>query len=285
MPIVTDSAADLTPDDLSAHDIHVIPLYIQFPEGEARASDLSPDAFYDRLRGMYPAVPSTSQPSTGDFTSVYESLAGQPEPILSIHISAGLSGTVKTAGLAQRQLPDANLHVIDTMTLSPGERFQVLAAARALKKGWSVEQIKAHLDAMRAETEAVFTLETLEYLQKGGRIGRVQALAGSILGIKPIIHVDHADGRYSTLARARTMSQALTQIADHVLRLYGSEPLWVTIIHGQAAERAQQLAEAVQARSKVAQLDTIRISPVLGVHTGPGVIGLGAVPMRHFADL
>ncbi len=127
----------------------------------------------------------------------------------------------------------------------------------------------------------IYTLETLEYLQRGGRIGRVQALAGSLLGIKPLIRVEKTDGKYSTMGRARTIPKALESIANHIESLYGKDTsLWVSVLHGQLAEEANNLAEMMKGKVKVGKMEVLRISPVLGVHTGPGLVGLAAVPIE-----
>jgi DegV family protein with EDD domain len=136
------------------------------------------------------------------------------------------------------------------------------------------------LSKIRAATEVVYTLETLEYLQRGGRIGRVQALAGALLHIKPIIHVDKSDGKYSTIGKERTLPKALEGIANHIAKVYGKDtPLWVSVLHGQLAEQANKLAGLVQEKVNVGKLEILRISPVLGVHTGPGIVGLAVVPI------
>lgn len=282
--IVTDSAADLTPDEIRQHGIHVVPLLIHFPEGEIAASAIAPDDFYDRLRALIPHVPTTSQPSVGDFVAVYEPIVAAGDEVLSIHLSSGLSGTVATAGLATRELKRGRVTTIDTLTLSCGLRYQVLAAALAARKGWSVAQIGERLAAIRSYSEVVFTLETLEYLARGGRIGRVQALAGSLLSIKPVIRVED-DGKYGTLSRGRTLSQTLNTIGAHLAGRYAQKPVWVTVMHGQFADKADALAADLRARLNVARLDVLRISPVLGVHTGPGIVGAGVVPLELFSDL
>jgi DegV family protein with EDD domain len=126
----------------------------------------------------------------------------------------------------------------------------------------------------------IYTLETLTYLQRGGRIGRVQALAGSLLHIKPLIHVDKVDGKYSTLGKERTIPKALDSMIDHISRLYpASTPLWATVLHGQMLDQAHQLAAIAQDRLNIRRLEIMRISPVLGVHTGPGIVGLAVVPI------
>ncbi len=286
MKIVTDSAADMPAAELQALGITEAPLYIQFPGGEVSSADLTPDQFYDRLAQMRPAIPTTAQPSGGMFAQIYKELARSDEQILSVHISSGLSGT-PGAALLGRELSSCEdrVTVWDTMTLSGGERYQVLAAALAAKAGWTLEQIQARLADLRAHTEVLFTLDTLEYLAKGGRIGRVQALAGTLLHLKPVISVDHHDGKYNNVGRARTLPKALTTIAGHLHQVYGETPLWITVMHGRFEDQADALTAELKKVLQVAKLETLRVSPVLGVHTGPGVVGAAVAPMRLLQDL
>jgi DegV family protein with EDD domain len=285
MKIVTDCAADLPKDELESLDIIQAPLYIQFPEGEINSADLSADEFYNRLEAMYPDIPSTAQPSSGIFRAIYEKIAGASKNILSIHISSGLSGTINSARVGAENIKKTVIHVFDSMTLSGGERFQVLAAAKAAKAGWNMKAILERLEKIKENTEVIYTLDTLEYLARGGRIGRVQALMGSILKIKPIIRVDHKDGKYSTVGKGRTIAQNLNLIVDHVANMYGSIPLWVTVLHGRFSEGAELLAESLSDRLNVKKIEILRISPVLGVHTGPGIVGTAIMPMELIEDL
>jgi DegV family protein with EDD domain len=280
MKIVTDCAADLTPEEIESLGISVAPLFIHFPEGEVSALEITPDQFYTRLRNMVPQIPTTAQPSAGIFSAIYNQLAGKGEEILSIHISSGLSGTINSARQGAEQATNAVVHFFDTHTLSGGERFQVLAAARAIAAGWGIDKILEHLDKIRSQVEVAYTLETLEYLARGGRIGRVQALAGTLLHLKPVIRVDHEDGKYSTVTKARTIGKALDSLVDHLAKGFNEKPVWVTILHGQYGEQAQALAALLSQRLNIAKSETLRISPVLGVHTGPGVVGAAVCPME-----
>ncbi len=286
MKIVTDSAADLKADEIKELGVEVAPLFIQFPEGEVSSGDITPDDFYSRLKRLAPHIPTTSMPSTGIFASIYSKIIELGEEVLSIHISSGLSGTIESAKSGATQVQGKLVHMVDSLTLSGGQRFQVIAAALSARAGKSSEFIMDKLARIRQSTEVVYTLDTLEYLQRGGRIGRVQALAGSLLHIKPIIHVDKSDGKYSTIGKERTLIKALESMVQHVARVYGKEsPLWVAIMHGQLAEHAGKLAELVQQNLTVGKLEVLRISPVLGVHTGPGIVGLAVVPIRLMDDL
>ncbi len=277
---MTDCAADLPPDEAQALAVTVAPLHISFPTGQVSAADISPDEFYNRLEAMQPHIPTTSQPSVGALEALYRGLTADGSRVLSIHISSGLSGTFGAARLAAKQLPDGMVEVADSLTLSGGQRFQVLAAAHAARAGWSLPAIMEHLPKVRAASEVVYTLDTLKYLERGGRIGRVQALAGALLNIKPIIHVDKNDGKYSTLGRARTLKHAIAHIADHLAATYDKQtPLWVSVLHGRIESEAQALADLLRQRLPIGKLEVLRISPVLGVHTGPGIVGAAVVPL------
>jgi DegV family protein with EDD domain len=286
MKIVTDCAADLSTQEAESLGIEIAPLYIQFPEGEVDSKQITPDDFYQRLQAIAPQVPTTAQPSTGIFSAIYQKLVDIGEEVISIHISSGLSGTIQSAQSGASQISDKLIKLVDSLTLSGGQRFQVLAAALSAKAGRKKEWILERLSQIRLATEVVYTLDTLEYLQRGGRIGRVQALAGSLLHIKPIIHVDKVDGKYSTIGKQRTISKALDEITEHIFKLYGNvTPLWVSVMHGQFSEQAQKLAELVQSRVNVKKIEILRISPVLGVHTGPGIVGLAVVPIHLLEGL
>lgn len=286
MKIVTDCAADMPVGELERLGITEAPLFIQFPDGEVNSTDITADQFYDRLEAMRPAIPTTTQPSSGMFADIYRRVAEVDREILSIHISSGLSGTLNAARLGGEQAaPAAHVTAWDSLTLSGGERFQVLAAALAVAAGWALPAIQSRLEEIRARCEVIYTLQTLEYLARGGRIGRVKALAGALLHIKPVIRVQHDDGKYTTVASVRTMSQAIAAIGEYLHGVYASTPLWVTVLHGRLAQDAEALASLLKGRLQVAKAELLRISPVLGVHTGPGIVGAAAVPLSLLQDL
>ncbi len=285
MKIVTDCAADIPAEELEKLGIIQAPLFIQFPEGEVNSADITADEFYNRLEAMRPAIPTTAMPSTGLFAELYRKLAQAEKNILSIHISSGLSGTINAARQGGEQAqPEANVNFWDTMTLSGGERFQVMAAALASKAGWAMDAIKERLGKIREKTEVIYTLDTLEYLARGGRIGRVQAIAGSLLHLKPVIRVD-TDGKYSTVTTGRTLSKTMNAIVEHLYERYAHTPVWVTVLHGRFSEKAGVLASELKEKLNVTKLEVMRISPVLGVHTGPGIVGAAVVPMELMDDL
>jgi DegV family protein with EDD domain len=285
MKIVTDCAADMPNEELEQLGIVQVPLFIQFPEGEVNSADISADDFYNRLEAMRPQIPTTAQPSGGIFAEIYRKIARTEKNILSIHISSGLSGTIHAARDGGEQVSgEADVNLWDTLTLSGGERFQVMAAALASKAGWAMDKIHERLKAIREETEVIYTLDTLEYLARGGRIGRVKALAGALLNLKPVIRVD-TDGKYSTVKTERTLNKSMLAIVEHLREKYGNAPLWITVLHGRFAEKAEVLSKELQSRLNIARLEVMRISPVLGVHTGPGIVGAAVLPMELMGDL
>lgn len=285
MKIVTDCAADIPAEELKKLDIVQAPLFIQFPEGEVNATEISADDFYNRLEAMRPAIPTTAQPSSGIFAELYRKLAEKEKEIFSIHISSGLSGTINSARAGGEEVKsEAQINYWDTLTLSGGERFQVMAAALASRANWAFHAIQERLEKIREKTEVIYTLDTLEYLARGGRIGRVKAIAGALLNLKPVIRVD-SDGKYSTVTTGRTLGKSMNAIAEHLLNRYAHTPLWVTVLHGRFAEKAEVMAGELKARLNVARLEVNRISPVLGVHTGPGIVGAAVVPMDLMEDL
>src|SRR5512138_470969 len=285
MKIVTDCAADMSAEELEKLEVTQAPLFIQFPEGEVNALDITPDDFYNRLEAMRPVIPTTAQPSSGIFAEIYRRLAQMEKEILSVHISSGLSGTINSARDGGDQVKnEANVSYWDTLTLSGGERFQVMAAALSSKANWAMHVIQERLEKIRSMTEVIYTLDTLEYLARGGRIGRVKAMAGALLHLKPVIRVD-TDGKYSTVTTSRTIGKSITAITEQLFNKYAHTPVWVTVLHGRFAEKAEVLANELKARLNIAKFETVRISPVLGVHTGPGIVGAAVVPMDLMEDL
>jgi len=215
---------------------------------------------------------------------LYRKIAETDKDIFSIHISSGLSGTINSAHDGGQVASEANVSYWDTLTLSAGERFQVLAAALGIKAGWSMDKIQERMKKICENTELLYTLDTLEYLARGGRIGRVKALAGALLNLKPVILVD-ADGKYSTKGNTRTLNKSMAMIVDTMHEKFGNTPVWVTMIHGRFAEKADVLAADLKVKLNIAKMDLVRISPALGVHTGPAIVGAAVLPMELMSDL
>lgn len=276
--LVTDSTAGLSPEFVQEYGIRVVPLYVKIGETSYRDGiDITAEELYARLPTMTP-LPTTSQPSVGDFAAVYgELVRGGATGIISVHLSSGISGTVNSAQLAAQQFADTPIEVVDTRCAAAVAALAVEGAAKALKSGASFAQALqvAHNVIDRGRT--VFTLDTLEYLYKGGRIGGASALLGSLLQFKPLLYFK--EGQIDALERVRKSSRALTRMVEVMEQWVGSEePLRAVIMQADCQERAEELAKLVRQRLKVADLQITVLTPVLGVHCGNGTLGLFCCP-------
>jgi DegV family protein with EDD domain len=280
MKIVTDSAVDLPEEMFAQLGIERMPLLISFGTEALRSGvDIQAEEFYRRLEASKDNLPTTSQPSVGEFVDLYRRVGQTDKDIVSVHVSSGLSGTLNAATQAAKQCPELNITLIDTKTLSAAEGFQVVAVAQAIRRGHSVEQIMKRAHDVGDQTEIFFTLDTLYYLQKGGRIGRVQAMAGALLNLKPVITVDKGPGTYITVAKGRSIPKSIALIADQVHEKMQDRPAWVHVLHTNSPDQAQALHDLILARMPKAQLTRGQIVPVLGVHTGPGCVGAVCGPL------
>jgi DegV family protein with EDD domain len=288
MNIVTDSGVDLTltPDERRDLNIHVVPLVVNL-EGQTyrEGIDITADEFYRRLAES-DAMPTTSQPSAGDFEAIYRKLATADTEILSIHMSSGLSGTVNSARIAAASVPEAKVTVIDTKTLSVGAAWQVEAAARALRAGWPLEAVLAMVRRIQEQTHTLFTLKELKYLIHGGRISHMKGLIASILDIKPLIGVENERGTYVQMGQQRTFGAALRGLAELPAKWVpkGSK-LQAQVAHAWNPEGAEELMRNVSRLFECTWRATGRLSMVLGAHTGPTMVGVAVAPLSVFADV
>lgn len=275
MQIVTDSGYDLSPQQKEGFDLHTLPLKITLSGVTYRSGiDIQKEEFYQLLEKT-DDMPITSTPSPGEFLEIYQSVVQHDPEILSIHISSGLSGTYNSAVTAAGQVPEANITMVDTRSLSIEMGWQVEAAIRAVKAGWAKDKILELLNQVRGQSEVVFTLPDLSYLIHGGRISHLKGLLASLLGIKPLIGVDKADGKYYDRGKARTFKRAIQAIPAYIANKFeeGSH-LRVQIGHAGNPEGAQQLREETEKLFKCDWLPECSISPVLGAHTGRGLVGI-----------
>jgi DegV family protein with EDD domain len=286
MQIVTDSATDthlLEEKDLG---IHIVPLKVTLDEKSYRDGiDISADKFYEVLEASG-GLPVTSQPSAGEFAEIYRELAKKDPDILSIHISSGLSGTVNSAILGAEMVPEANVTVVDTKTLSGAAGWQVMAAVKAIRAGWSLEKILQKMKEIADATYSLYTLKELKYLIHGGRISHIKGLIASVLQIKPLIGVHKELGNYTQEGQARSFPNAINGLVDIMKKTVSpSEPLRVQIAHTANIEGAQLLKEKI---TEVYQCDWLhlgQISFVLGAHTGPSMVGLAFAPNKVFEGI
>lgn len=283
MQIVTESGCDLSPEQEFGLDIHYAPMKITL-EGESFSGgrDLDYKAFYQRLSNTN-AFPTTSQPAPGDFAQIYRELAKTDPDILSIHISSGLSGTCNAARLGAQMVPEANVRIFDTMTLSAPEGWHVQAAARAIQAGWSQEEIIAMLERIRTYTQSMFTLSDLKYLIHGGRISHIKGLMASVLNIKPVIGVGKDDGKYASWGQGITFKRAIAKIADIVTeKIPLGTPIRAQLMHGNNPEGVEYLKEHLGQMYECLFEQVVPVAPILGAHTGPSVVGLAVAPMHVF---
>jgi DegV family protein with EDD domain len=286
MQIVTDRACDLSAEQLKGLKINYVPMRLTL-DGKSYTSgeDLSSEAFYDLLEKS-DDFPTTSQPSAGEFAELYRRLAQEDPEILSIHISSGLSGTLSSAQAAAEMVPEAKVTFWDTKTLSCPEAWQVEAAARYLIAGWSLDKIFPKLEEIGKNSEGMFTLDTLKYLIHGGRISHLKGLVASVLQLRPVIAVDKEQGKYYSRAQERTIKRAIHKIADIVTEIYseGSD-LRVQLIHGKNPDGLAILRERMTEKFNCHWTPTVAVGPILGAHTGAGLIGLAVGPVNIFKDI
>jgi len=270
--IVLDSTADFPDAPQRFPNWRIVPLYVRFGDESFRDYvELGPDEFYARLRNL-PVMPSTSQPTPRDFGAVYNELGGY-ERVYSLHIAGRLSGTVESARRAASEVGD-RIRVVDTETASAAVAMLGLAIQRRLERGTGDDEVKALAERHRRESQIVFTLDTLDYLARGGRIGRAAAWAGELLNVKPSLTI--REGEVIPLKRVRGNRRAFHEFVDAFESGSAEGPgLRVAIAHADAPERAEALHELVRRTRPQAHLDLMTmLGPVVGTHAGPGTVGL-----------
>jgi DegV family protein with EDD domain len=271
--ILTDSTAYLPPSIQQEFDIRIIPLTVIW-DGDTYADnvDITPKEFYTRLASS-DTLPSTSQPSAGDFKKHFNELLEQGKDVIAILISSGISGTVNSALQAQSDLGSDRISVVDSKTAAMATGLHVLVAARKAAEGASLSEITATAQKAQEHTGVVFAVDTLEFLHKGGRIGGAKRLLGSMLNIKPILEMK--DGQIEPVEQVRTQKRALDRLislSDE--RIDNERPLRMAVFHSNAPKLAEDLLQDTQ---KILQPDEIylsELSPVIGTHVGPGTLAI-----------
>jgi DegV family protein with EDD domain len=274
--VVTDSTACIPAEALNGLDIPTIPLWLIWGDERYRDGvDITPAAFYCRLKER-DTIPSTSQPSVGEFVDFYRRVAEerQTDTIVGAFISSKISGTVASAESAAAEVPELNVTVIDSFSTSMGLGFVVLAAAREAAAGGTVEEVVAAGNEVRQRLTVLFTVDTLEYLHKGGRIGGAKRFLGTMLSIKPLLHLN--DGCVEPMCQIRTKQRALSEMLDRAgERLNGKKMAEVAVIDADSQQEGDMVAEQVKERFSVSTVYRAPVSPVIGTHAGPGTTGIG----------
>ncbi len=270
--IVLDSTADFPDASDRFVNWRVVPLYVNFDTDSFKDGvELTAHEFYDRLRTS-PQLPTTSQPTPGDFLAAYEEL-GAYERILSIHIASNLSGTFQSAGTAAQQLGDGRVRTIDSQSASVAIAMLALAIQRRLERGTTDEEIDALVERYLVEHGLLFTVDTLVFLARGGRIGTAKAFAGQLLNVKPILSI--RDGEVLPVKRVRGNRKAFQEFVDALETNTRDEPgLRVGIAHADAPERMVELEKMVRHIRPHAQIEMeTSLGAVIGAHAGPGTVG------------
>jgi len=278
--VVSDTTSYLPAEITTELDVTLVPLYVVFgPDRVERETNITDyPAFFEELRGAE-SLPTTSQPSVGDFVGAYEPLLAAGRDVVSIHISGGLSGTADSATRAADQLSrdgkgGERVRVIDSETAAGGLGMLVLAAARAAASGADVDAVEERARATRADLKMWFAVDTLEFLRRGGRIGAASAWIGSTLRIKPILTVER---ELAPIERVRTSSRAFERMVDYARQRHESgADAWV-VQHISAPDQAERLVERCHEIFGRGPLFVSEIGPVISAHTGPGLLGVGSI--------
>jgi DegV family protein with EDD domain len=270
--IVVDSTAYLPPEVINQYNMHVIPLLVNW-EGESLRDnvDIKPEEFYRRLQTAK-EMPTTSQPSPGDFKVVFEQAAETAEAIVCLTISQPLSGTYASAIAARQMVEGIPIEVVDSRSATMGLGFMAMAAARVAESGGDYKTAANAARALIPKMRLLFVVDTLEFLHRGGRIGGASRYIGTMLSIKPILHLEN--GKIEPLDRVRTKSKAVA----HMLKIMGEETagkkVHAAVIHAAAPAEADQIFARVQGQMAPESLYLTEISPVIGTHTGPGAVAV-----------
>jgi len=273
--VVTDTTHYLPADLVAQRGVHEVSLYVNDGGRQQREADIADlDAFYDGLRRAS-SLPTTSQPSIGDFLAVYEPLAAQGRDIVSIHISGGISGTVEAARQAAEQVEGVTIEVVDSRVACGALGLAVLAASGAAAAGSDIGAVAARAREACEATRLWFAVDTLEYLRRGGRIGTAQAWLGGALKIKPILTLD---GQITPIERVRTSGRAFDRMVDYMRSRHEDGADGWVVQHIQAPEVVERLLERGHEMFGSDPVFVSEIGPVIGAHVGPGLVGVGGLP-------
>lgn len=278
--IVCDSTCDLGASWCETHDVVMVPLKITFgDETFLDWIDLTTSQFYDKLRGAQ-TLPKTSQPSPAEFAEAYSRLAAEGcSGIVSVHLSAALSGTIESANIAAG-MADVPVRVVDTRSASMGVALPLIAAVDARADGADLDGVERAATATSGAGHTLFALDTLEYLVKGGRAGKAQGFAASMLGIKPVLTFD-ADGVIVPYKKVVGRKKAIQEIAAAVAAAGAGGTVRVGLVHGETPEPAEELAAAIDATGVAwERLADLTVGAVIGTYTGPDVVGAAFYPRR-----
>lgn len=270
--VVTDSSATVPAHLVQELGICVVPILLNVNGQTYRDGiDITPGDVYRLLRNSN-HLPTTAAPSAGDFLRVYASAPDKVSGIVSIHLPPELSATYAVASTSSQLVDGPPIRIVDSQSVAMGQGFVVIEAARAAASGADLDAVVARAEQVARKVHVYATLETLKYLRRGGRIGGAAALAGAVLQIKPTVYV--AGGTVNPFARPRTMSRAMQLMLDEMAREAGDLALHAAVFHADAPDEAEEFRQRVEAGLNCVELYVTEFTPVMGVHAGPGVLGL-----------
>ena len=277
--IVTDSTSNLSEEMIAELGIRVAPIPIQFgDETYEEGITIDRDLFYEKIEKMG-VMPTSSQPTPAWFVRYYKEITENSESGLVITVTGEHSGTYDTALLAKAMVPEADIEVFDSKSISLGTGWMIIEAARAIKRGHTRDQILSQLEGIRERAHLFLTPETLKYLRMSGRVGRLQDAFASLLNVKPIISM--VNGRLHADENVRTRQKSLERLVERVTEAVGSEqPVNLAVIHARAAEDGENLRRMAEEALNVTETLIGDLTPSLAVHGGPGVVGVFAYPLE-----
>jgi DegV family protein with EDD domain len=271
--LVTDSTPCLTPEQVEQYNLHIVPLKLQWEDKTYRDGvDIQPAQFYNLLEHAR-SLPTTSQPSPEDYRRLYDTLALEHAGILVIAISSGVSGTFASAQSAAQDFTQVPIEVIDTKVAAGAQALVVLAAARALENGASLQEAAALVRTACENMHVFFTVDTLEFLHKGGRIGGASRYMGTLLDIKPVLFLT-PEGKIDALERVRTRRKALDRLVELLVMNAAHNAVHLCVFHAVAPQAAQEVMEKASIQMNCRESLILDLSPVVGTHVGPGTVGV-----------
>lgn len=274
--VMTDSGCDLPSDAAARHDIRVLPLRVMYPEKDyADGVDIDPLMVYRRFPDEYP---STSTPSLAEVQDMLDQIHRDGyEKVIAVCISSGLSGTFNTIRLAASQQDALEIFVFDTKNISVASGIWAIWAAVKLENGWSFEEVKQGLQNKIYDSKVMFYMDTLQYLKRGGRVGKVTSIVGEALHLKPIISCNE-DGIYYTVSLIRGAKQGKKKLLNEMLKFCEGHHVWIIIGHGNASNEAGQMLELVDQKVRSKEILFVKqITATLAINTGPGLVGIAAL--------
>ncbi|MGM0419382.1 MAG: DegV family protein [Bacillota bacterium] len=281
--VLTDSTNDLPEEIINKYDfLDIIPLTVHFGDEQfVDGEDITSEEFFKKIKNG-DTIPTTSQPSAGAFIEKYRAMAEKHDQIISIHISGELSGTIKSAHLGASEFTELNIEIIDSNSTTLGLGSLVRLACQMVEDGYEIEEIVKAVEESKEKLSVLFTVSDLNFLEKGGRIGKAQSFVGSILNFHPLLEVVGTRGVVNPLDRARGRKKVEQKMVDYVKeRIENEKAVWIGIVHGFSKERADQLRDSLQELCKEEQVEAkfmeSIISPVLGAHVGHSVYGFSII--------